>query len=122
MGQARIDLLPPPDEEYRLAHRLLGKENDLDLRILTALVGRPRRFSELGALLGVKQKNNLTVALARLRRDGLIDQRIDARRRPPTHRYELTQLGVLVVFRMNQMLPAHESAEALRRGRATTAH
>lgn len=111
-----VDLLPSEDEEYRLAHKLLGKKNHLDRRILEQLVGRPRRFSELEPLLEGKAKNNLTAALARLRNDGLIDQRVEAQRRPLVKRYELTELGVLVVFRMNQMLPAHLSAQALRRG------
>lgn len=114
------DLLPRPDEEYRLAHKLLGKSNDLDRQILMALVSHPKRFSQLEPLLASKAKNNLTAALARLRRDGLIDQRIEARKKPPTSRYELTELGVLVVIRMNQMIPAHEAAEALRRGAAAS--
>jgi DNA-binding HxlR family transcriptional regulator len=110
------DLLPAPNEEYRLAHLLLGKKNDLDRRILIALVGRPRRFSELEPLLKGKAKNNLTTALHRLREQGLIDQRIEAKKQPATSRYELSELGILVVFRMNQMIPAHESAQAMRKG------
>lgn len=115
-----MDLLPLPDEEYRLAHKLLGKENALDQKILMALVGRPRRFSEFEPLLEGKAKNNLTAALTRLRNEGLVDQRVEARRKPAIARYELTDLGVLVVFRMNQMLPAHLGAEILRKGMSAT--
>lgn len=113
--------LPEPDVEYRLAHALLGGTNRLDRDIVLALVGRPKRFSELKPLLGEKAENNLTMALDRLRRDGIIAQTVNARRRPPVRTYQLTDLGVLVVFRMNQMVPAHESIEALRRGRGETA-
>jgi DNA-binding HxlR family transcriptional regulator len=103
--------------EYRLAHALLGNTNPLDRAIVVSLVGRPRRYSELKGLLEGKADNNLTMALERLRRDGLIDQFVNARKRPIVKSYQLTELGVLVVFRMNQMLPAHESAQALLRGR-----
>ena len=110
--------LPPQDVEFRLAHALLGSTNALDRDILIALVGRPRRYSELKPLLREKAENNLTMALDRLRRDGLSAQTVNARRRPPVKAYQLTELGVLVVFRMNQMIPAHESIDALLRGRA----
>lgn len=109
--------LPEPDVEYRLAHALLGATNPLDRGIVLSLVGRPRRYSELKPLLSRKAENNLTMALERLRRDGIIGQTVSARRRPPIKTYELTELGILVVFRMNQMIPAHESAQALLRGR-----
>jgi DNA-binding HxlR family transcriptional regulator len=109
--------LPVQDIEYRLAHALLGNTNGLDRAVVTALVGRPRRYSELKPLLDGKAENNLTMALDRLRRDGIIAQTVNARRRPPVKTYMLSELGVLVVFVMNQMVPAHESIEALRRGR-----
>ena len=109
--------LPPQDVEFRLAHALLGSTNPLDREVLVSLVGRPRRYSELKPLLGEKAENNLTMALDRLRRDGLLAQTVNARRRPVVKTYQLTDLGVLVVFRMNQMIPAHESVRALLRGR-----
>lgn len=108
---------PAQDVEYRLAHALLGGTNALDRDILTALVGRPKRYSELKPLLGEKGENNLTMAIERLRRDGMIAQTVSARKRPIVKSYQLTDLGVLVVFRMNQMIPAHDSIEALLRGR-----
>lgn len=112
---------PAPDEEYRLAHRLLGAKSDLDRRVIGALVGRPQRFSDLTRLLGERADANLTQSLARLQRDGLVRSRIDARRRPTVKLHELTPLGTLVVFHIAQMSTAHTSADALLRGRAAEA-
>ncbi|MEK6975242.1 MAG: winged helix-turn-helix transcriptional regulator [Candidatus Thermoplasmatota archaeon] len=109
---------PAEDVEYHLAHRFLGQDNPLDRGILEGLVGRPRRYGELKPLLQGKRDHNLTMALDRLRRDGLVDQRIDASTKPPTKSYELTNLGVHVVLRMHEMLPARVSAETLLRGQA----
>lgn len=111
---------PEPDIEYRLAHKLLGARSDLDRRVLGALVGHPQRFSELKHLLDGRKDANLTQALARLQRDGLLRTRMDARTKPVIKTYELTQLGALVVFRIAQMSPVHESIEAYRRGQAAS--
>lgn len=110
--------LPEPDVEYRLAYRLLSARSSLDREVLLALVARPRRYAELKPLLRGRRDHNLTKSLHRLRWGGLVDQRGDFRHDPPVTTYELSNLGTLVVFRMMQMLPAHESAEALLRGRA----
>lgn len=114
------DMLPEPDIEFRIAHALLGSTNPLDRQIVESLVGRPKRYSELKPLLKKKADNNLTMALARLVRDGLVAQLVDARARPLVKSYQLTALGILVIFRMNQMLPVHESVEAYLRGRAAS--
>jgi DNA-binding HxlR family transcriptional regulator len=111
---------PAPDVEYHHAHRLLGQTNPLDRSILEILVGRPRRYGDMRILLDGKRDHNLTMALERLRRDGLVDQRVDASTRPPVKAYELTQLGIQVVLRMHEMLPAHVSAQILLRGQAAT--
>jgi DNA-binding HxlR family transcriptional regulator len=110
-------MLPEPDIEYRIAHALLGSAHGLDRAIVGALAGRPRRYSELKPLLKGKTDNNLTMALERLRRDGVIAQSVDTRKKPVLKTYELTQLGVLVLLRMHEMIPAHESARILLRGR-----
>lgn len=109
---------PEPDLEYRLAHRLLGARSDLDRRVLGALVGRPRRFSELKQVLGGRKDANLTQSLRRLHRDGLVRSRLLARSRPAVKVHELTPLGAVVVFHVARMSTAHESAEALLRGQA----
>lgn len=113
---------PPLDEdvEYHHAHRLLGQGNPLDRRIIEELVGRPRRYGELKGFLEGKRDHNLTMALDRLQRDGIVDQRIDASNKAPIKSYELTNLGIHVVLRMHEMLPAHVSAQILLRGRAAS--
>lgn len=108
--------LPEPDIEYKLAARLLGKRDDLDLKILESLVGRPRRYSELKPLLKGRRDHVLTKSLQRLRRDGVIDQGLDLQQDDPERYYSLTNLGVLAVFRVHEMRPVQESIEAARRG------
>lgn len=110
--------LPPRDVEYRLAFKLLAAGNALDREVLLSLVGRPLRYSEMRPLLRGRQDHNLTMALGRLRRDGLLRQRSDVRQSPPVNAYELSHLGRLVVLRMMQMVPAQESARILLRGKA----
>ena len=109
---------PQEDVEYSHAHRLLGQRNPVDRRILEELVGRPQRYGELRGLLEGKRDHNLTMALHRLMRDGLVDQRIDASAKVAVKAYELTSLGVHVVLLMHEMLPAHVSAQLLLRGQA----
>ena len=95
--------LPEADAEFRLAHRLMGAEGDLDRRILGALVGRPRRFLELKPLLGRRTEANLTQALQRLTRDGLVIQRAADWDAPGIKTHELTPLGALVLFHIVEM-------------------
>jgi DNA-binding HxlR family transcriptional regulator len=106
--------MPTPDVEYRLALRILDQQPPLDRDILEALVGRPQRYKELKPLLAGRNDNVLTKALARLRGDGVILQTIEAR--SATKRYALTELGKLVVFRLHEMVPHHQSIQAYERG------
>ncbi len=108
--------LPEPNIEYRLAAALLGKKDDLDRRILEALVGQPKRYSALKVFLKGRRDHVLTKALARLRQNGLIDQGFDLANDDPERYYALTHLGVLVVFRIHEMMPVHESIHAAQRG------
>lgn len=119
--QPKDDLLPPPDIEYLLAHRLLADSRSLKRRVVMELLGRPRRYSELRTELQVANDNQLTRALRYLQEDGLVDQRIDASARPAIRSYELSPLGRLVLVKMLQMLPAAESAQMLLRGKAAAA-
>jgi DNA-binding HxlR family transcriptional regulator len=112
------DLLPPPDVEYLLAHRLLADRNPLPKQVVLELLGRPRRYGELREALRVRSDNRLTRALRYLQEDGIVDQRVDASRRPPVLSYELSALGRLVLVRMLQMIPADDSARLLLRGKA----
>lgn len=108
--------LPEPGVEYKLAARLLGKQDDLDLRILESLVGHPHRYTDLKPLLRGRGDHTLTKALERLRRDGMVDQGFDLAGTHPERYYALTRLGVLVVFRIHEMVPVHESLQAAQRG------
>lgn len=109
--------LPEDDIEFKLAHKILGKDNPLDKEILLSLVGEPHRYSDLKPLLGDKRDHNLTMALDRLRDDGLVRKRSDLREDPPVDRWRLTELGKLVVFQMIRMGPVQDSIEAYLRGR-----
>lgn len=99
--------MPEPDIEYKLALRLLNQDPPLDRRILEQLVGRPHRYNELKPLLKGRNDNVLTKALARIRDEGLISQGLHSTR-TDERRYQLTELGKLVVFRIHEMLPYEE--------------
>lgn len=102
--------LPPPGVEYRLAHHFLARPDSAATRILYQLVGRQRRFSDLRGALNAGSDNTVTVALKTLRDEGLIEQRIDARKTPATYWYELNSLGIQVMFLM-QHFALLESAQ-----------
>lgn len=108
--------LPSKDAELAIAVRLLGHESSLDLDIIDRLVGQPQRYADLQKLLNGRNDTVLNRALARLREEGLIQQRLDVRARAKL--YGLTGLGKLVVYRLQQMRPHHESIEAYKRGQA----
>lgn len=113
--------LPLADEDLRLAHRLVGTKNRLDLAILRTLVGRPRRYSELQPLLGGKNDNNLNMALQRLRRDGLIRQRRVLTQTPTTLEYELSTQGIRVYELSFQILPIADAVALYRRAEGVSA-
>lgn len=119
MPMARFFAQPHKDAELALAVRLLGHRTAIDLEILDALVGQPLRYSALQDLMPGRNDTVLNRALARLGRDGLVQQRLDLRQR---HRlYGLTVLGKLVLYRVQQMRPVQQSIEAYRRGLASQA-
>jgi len=105
----------------RLAYKLVAEEGDLRRRVILELVGRPRRYTELKPLLGPRRDHNLTAALTRLQRDGLIDRRTDARKRPVVQAYELTALEIHTVLAMQAIGPVHEAVEAYHKGRKSSA-
>lgn len=106
--------LPPRDEEFRLALRLLEQAPPLDREIVERLVGQPGRYRDLKPLLVGRNDNVLSKALARLRNEGILKQGLDVR--SGEKRYSLTELGKLVVFRLHEMVPHHESIQAYERG------
>lgn len=92
-----LKLEPPEvDLERRIAHRLYAARGGLEVEVLDALVSRPKRYAELRPLLRGRNDNVLTKGLRRLLGDGLVNQRGDPTRRPPSVTYELTSLGVAV--------------------------
>lgn len=106
--------LPERDVDYRLALRLLQQEPPLNREVMETLVGRPCRYRDLKPLLKGRNDNVLNKALARLRGEGLIKQGLDLK--SAERRYALTELGKLVVFRLHEMIPHHESIQAYERG------
>src|SRR5688572_16232840 len=109
----------PADYEYRVAVRLLDQEPPFDREIVETLVGGRKRYRELKPLLEGRNTNVLTTALARLREEGVIQSGLTPDLKDKT--YRLTKLGVLVVFRLHEMIPYHRSKEAVQRGRAAVA-
>lgn len=105
----------PANWDLTLAHRILGKDSDLDRHVLFALIGRPQRFSELEPILRGRGKNNLTQALVRLEAEGLVQARLNARRKPPVQTYELTAFGILVIRNLLALEKAAQLPELLRR-------
>ncbi len=111
--------LPPAGLEYRLAHHFLSRPRSAATRILYQLVGRQRRFSDLRSALRVPSDNTITVALKTLRDEGVIEQRIDASKKPSVYWYELNSLGIQVMF-LIQHFALLESAQ--RSGEPVGAH
>ena len=105
----------PANWDLTLAHRILGKDSDVDRNVLLTLIGRPQRFSELEPLLRGRGKNNLTQALARLESEGLVQARLNGRREPPVQTYELTAFGILVIRNLIGLEKAWQLPELLRR-------
>lgn len=86
---------PPLDWVPRLARGLQG-QRAVDRAVLERLLSRPATFGDLKPLLRGKGDNNLTQALRRLRRDGLVRTRSNMATDPPIDHYEATELGVAV--------------------------
>lgn len=104
---------PPEDYEYDAAMRLL-RGNPLDVRVLDAVVGQPRRYSELRPLLAGKADHNLTKALERLTRLGALSQRSHAEAGKRTDVYALTSLGDAIRLAMAKLGSVHEMAQLAR--------
>lgn len=108
--------LPEPEHEAKLAHWLLGRDSELDLRVLEALLAEPKRYRELRAAFAEGSSDTpLTRALKRLGERALVRQgmTIDAPEDP--RYYAATSLGVLVILKAHEMLPIHRTLEEARR-------
>lgn len=111
----------PDQVELRLAYDLVARRSGLASEVLFALLGRPKRYSELRPLLRGRRDHNLTVALRWLEENGMLDRRTDARRRPVVDTYELTPLGIQVVLALRSIRPLEEQLDEFARARRASA-
>lgn len=105
--------LPEQDAEHAMALRILSHDSSIDLDILDALVGHPQTYSGLKRVLHGRNDKVLDRALHRLRQEGTVQQGYDVPSKQ--NRYSLTTIGKLVLYRIQQLRPSHESVEAYRR-------
>ena len=108
--------LPAQDAEHAIALRILSHDSTIDMDIMDALVGQPQRHADLKRLLHGRNDKVLDRALGRLRQEGVIQQGYDVPSKQK--RYALTTIGKLVLYRIQQLRPSHESVEAYRRAMA----
>ena len=89
------------DVEKSLALGILGGKSEESARVLFRMLGEPRRPVELEGVMGGKGRNNLTVILQGLERDGLVTRRV----LPPGGNrnvfYALTPLGVATALKIH---------------------
>ena len=79
------------EQRYRLADRLLGKRW-IGL-IISALLHRPYRFSELGACIGLVSDRTLSARLGELEACGIVERRVNSEAKPVRIEYALTAKG-----------------------------
>lgn len=104
VGEEPLFPLPEPDHEIKLAHWLLGKESNLDLRVLESLLGEPKRYRDLrDHLIEGSSDTPLTRALKRLGERGLIRQGMTLDDPDDPRYYAVTSLGVRVMFKAHEM-------------------
>lgn len=93
---------PGENEEVKLAHGLLGRNNPLELRILEELLGDPKRFRDLRRLVPGKSDTPLTRALQHLGDNGLVRQGLTLKEPGDPRYYAATRLGVHVVLKTRE--------------------
>ena len=76
---------------YEAAFEVLGKR--WSGLIITALMERPRRFSEIGGFVDGLSDRVLSQRLAELEESGLVERRVDGSQRPVLIEYSLTDKG-----------------------------
>lgn len=93
LGAQRDDAPPSMavEQRYRLADRLLGKRW-IGL-IVSALLHRPYRFSELGACIGLVSDRTLSARLGELEACGIVERRVNSEAKPVRIEYALTPKG-----------------------------
>lgn len=107
--------LPEPEHEVKLAHWLLGRESDLDLRVLETLLAEPKRYRDLRDQLIDGSDTPLTRALRRLGERGLVRKGMNLDDPGDPRYYAATSLGVLVVLKAHELKPIAETLEEAKR-------
>lgn len=79
----------------------LDNATELQLKICRLLIGRQRTFGELRRLTGVANDNNVTVALKRLRQEGLVERAPNPGGTEQGATYHLTETAVDVYLEFN---------------------
>lgn len=93
-AEAAGEAIPAGSDEWELAHELLTQESGLWTEILYALLGGPRRYSDLKPLLDDQAENTLTYALKKLGEEGLVKRRSDLVDDELVKQYEITNKGI----------------------------
>lgn len=107
--------LPEPDHELKLAHWLLGRDSQLELRILEALLAEPKRYRDLRELLPGRSDTPLTRALRGLGELGLVRKGLNLDDPGDPSYYAATSLGVLVVLKTHALRPIAETLDEARK-------
>ena len=105
--------LPHDNREVKLAMGLLAKENQLDLQVLHALLGSPKRFRDLKPLVKGASDTPLTRTLHRLSENALIRQGMTLTEKDPRY-YAVTGLGVHVALKAHEFRPLRDVVRELR--------
>lgn len=84
---------PEPGTPVKRACRIIAQGTDIDERVLRSLSEGSKRYSELKPVLDDRHDHNLTVALKRLQKEGLVRRRSGRGKGRDIHRYELSGLG-----------------------------
>ena len=97
--------VPEDGHEAKLAYRLLAPDHELDLRVMHAVLGSPKRFKDLKALTKGKSDTFLTRSLKRLGEQALIRQGMTLDDPGDPRYYAATGLGVAVVLLAHELKP-----------------
>lgn len=100
--------VPEAGHEARLAYGLLSPGRELDLRVLHAVLGAPKRFKDLKSLTKGKSDTFLTRAIQRLGEQGLLRQGMTLQDRGDPRYYAATGLGVAVVLLSHELKPMEQ--------------
>lgn len=104
-GHSDLFGLPEAGHEAKLAYRLLAPESELDMGVMHAVLGSPKRFKDLKSLTKGKSDTFLTRSLKRLGEQGLLRQGMTLEDPDDPRYYAATGLGVTVVLMAHELKP-----------------